>query len=197
VTQESQWTLTDGYALHLIPKEKFEKLYSVYRNEIFENQEQFFDLKQTLSDEERKKTKNLNTNMGHPVILRLGVFKDDTFVGWYVGYQQSAETFYLQNAGVLPQHRRHGLYTAMLKKMVEITVKIGFQKIYLCTLATNNTSIIAALKQDFVISSMEINDGFGVFIHLSYYPNMLRKKVVDYRVGFIKPDEEIKHLLKL
>jgi hypothetical protein len=42
---------------------------------------------------------------------------------------------------------------------------------------------------------MEVSDMFGTLIHLHYFPKELRRKMMDYRVGQIKPDEEIKKSL--
>ena len=44
---------------------------------------------------------------------------------------------------------------------------------------------------------MELDDKFGVLIHLHYYMNSKRKKIMDYRSGQVKPDEEIKSLFKI
>lgn len=63
--------------------------------------------------------------------------------------------------------------------------------------ATNNAVIIPKLKAGFVITSMEISDMFGVLVHLTYFPKVLRRKMITYRVGDMKPDEEIKKCLKI
>lgn len=48
-----------------------------------------------------------------------------------------------------------------------------------------------------MITSLEVCDIFGVLVHLTYFPNKLRKKMLIYRVGDIKPDTEIKECLKI
>lgn len=73
----------------------------------------------------------------------------------------------------------------------------GFQVIYSSHIATNNAIIIPKLKAGFVITSMEVKERFGTRIKLSYYTSQLRKKVVGFRVGFNRPDKELKDILKL
>jgi ribosomal protein S18 acetylase RimI-like enzyme len=189
--------LKNGYELRLMQREEFNLLYHQYCEQLFDDVTQVFRLEENLSDDEKEKLKKLNINMGQPFILRIGVFKEEEFVGWHMGYQESATTFYMQNSGVLPQHRCKGLYTELSKYVVKIVTEKGFQKIYSYHTATNNAVIIAKLKQGFIISALEINDAFGVRLCLSYYNNPLQRKIMDYRVGFIKPDEEVKRYLKL
>jgi len=63
--------------------------------------------------------------------------------------------------------------------------------------ATNNSVLIPKLKENFIISKMELDDIFGVLIHLHYYANTTRRKIMDYRSGQLKPDDQIKKLLKI
>jgi GNAT superfamily N-acetyltransferase len=101
------------------------------------------------------------------------------------------------NSAVLPIFRRKGIYSALLKKCLQVTREEGFQLIYSKHSATNNAVIIPKLKEGFIISKMELDDKFGVLIHLHYYMNSTRKKIMHYRSGQIKPDEEIKSIFKL
>jgi L-amino acid N-acyltransferase YncA len=103
----------------------------------------------------------------------------------------------MRNSAVLEKHRNKGLYSELLKANIEILTNKGFQVIYSAHIATNNAILIPKLKAGFVITSLEIEERFGTRIKLSYFTSQLRKKVVDYRVGFIRPDEELKKILKL
>jgi hypothetical protein len=57
--------------------------------------------------------------------------------------------------------------------------------------------IVPKLKAGFVISGFEVSDIFGILIHLTYYFNEIRRKVIDFRVGQLVPDEQIRQLLGL
>ena len=158
---------------------------------------QRFRLRDAMSDEERKQVKALDARLGSPVKIRLGVFHGDQCVGWSWGFQESALRFYMCNSAILPEHRRQGLYTKLLQAVVERAEQLGFQEIYSRHVATNNAVIIPKLKAGFVMTAMEVNDLFGTLVHLTYYPNPLRKKVLDYRVGQVQPDDEIKRHVEL
>jgi L-amino acid N-acyltransferase YncA len=101
------------------------------------------------------------------------------------------------NSAVFPEHRKKGLYTALMKATLEVVTEMGFQRIYSRHTATNNAVIIPKLKAGFHMTHFELSDTFGVLVHLTYYPKDLRRKMLDYRAGQIKPDDEIRKLLKI
>ena len=94
-------------------------------------------------------------------------------------------------------HCKKGPYSELLKANIEIQTAKGFQVIYSAHIATNNAILTPKLKAGFVITSLEIEERFGTRAKLSYFTSQLRKKIVDFRVGFIRPDEELKNILKL
>ncbi|MBT3984159.1 MAG: GNAT family N-acetyltransferase [Bacteriovoracaceae bacterium] len=183
------------YQIREISTREFGELWVPHGKRIFEDESQIFSLRNALSEEELAKSNSLKSNLGEPIRINLGIYRGDEFVGWSWGYQESNIRFYMCNSAILPKHRRKGLYSKLLKEMMTRIEDLGFQEIFSRHTPTNNPIIIAKLKAGFVITSMEISDIFGTLIHLSYYPNQLRKKMLEYRVGEIKPDSEIKKLL--
>ena len=141
---------------------------------------------------------DLDSRLGDPLHLYLGAFdKDGQFVGWAWGKQEQKAKFCMVNSGVIEGHRRMGAYSALVQSTVEKMSSKGFQLIYSRHCATNNAVIIPKLKAGFVISKFEIDDTHGVLVHLHYYTNALRRKVVDYRTGLVAPDGELKRLFNL
>lgn len=139
----------------------------------------------------------LSKNMGRPFRLNLGLYHHDEFVGWSWGFQESNETFYMVNSAVFPEHRRKGLYTRLMEAVVEEATRQGFMRIYGRHNSMNNAIIISKLKAGFVITSLEVSIHFGVLVHLSYFTKPLNRKMMEYRVGEMKPDDEIKRHLQL
>jgi Acetyltransferase (GNAT) family len=129
--------------------------------------------------------------MGSPLTLYFGLFHGDTLAGWHMGDQHNGTRFYMRNSAVLPEHRRQGLYSAMIRVVMKHLVELGFQNILSNHNATNNAVIIPKLKEGFVITGLNISDLFGTLVSLEYFANPMRRKVMDYRSGFIGPDEEI------
>ena len=111
--------------------------------------------------------------------LHLGVFKGEEFIGWHFGYQVNQWEFYMCNTGVLEEHRRKGIYSSLLEFVLSECKQAGFQEISSRHNASNNQVIIPKLKSDFVISSLEVSDVFGVLVQLKYYTNPKEKR--DYR----------------
>lgn len=127
--------------------------------------------------------------------LGFGLFQGDTFVGWHLGQQILAGKFEMTNTGLLEEHRRRGLYTALLPVVLDQLRQKGFQIVFSRHNLTNNAVIIPKLKAGFVISGFEVDDRFGTLVQLSYYFNPLRRKVLDVRVGQRVPDDETRKLL--
>lgn len=187
--------LPAGYEIREMSGEEFQPLWREHSASIFQEDGQIFNLYECLSEDEKNLRKSLREQMGKPFSLRLGLFFQGKFVGWSCGDQKDEETYYMRNSAVLPEHRRKGLYNALLQRTMEAVVQKGFQKIYSRHNATNNAVIIPKLKYGFVISALEVSERFGVLVHLTFFPKEICRKVMDYRVGDSKPDDEIrKHL---
>ncbi len=193
--KNQQWKINEQYEIRSMSKDEFDPLFQKYTQQLFIDKTQIFRLRDTFSTDDETSLNKLSANMGHPFELRLGVFCGKDFVGWHYGRQDSHVQFYMQNSGILPEHRRQGLYDQLIQRVLEITIDMGFQSIWSRHNATNNAVIIPKLKHGFVITGMEVSDLFGTLVHLSYFSKEIRRKMMDYRVGQIKPDSEIKNLL--
>ncbi len=185
------------YLIKELSQEEFQPLFDRHKSSAFEDVHSY-PLQDLLSDAERQNIANLGQNLGSPFRLYLGVFDaHKQFVGWTWGIQENSSTFYMVNSAILKEHRRQGLYRNLIEKCVAIVSEKGFQLIYSRHCATNNDVIIPKLKAGFIISKMEIDDKFGVLIHLHFYTNLDRRKIMDYRSGQRKPDKKIKQIFKL
>lgn len=188
-------SLPSGYSFRELDKDEFQRLQQPLAKKIFEETSPIFNASQAIPEAELEQWRALGKNMGDLYTLRLGLFHREEFVGWHFGIQQSGEKFYMQNSAVATEHRRKGLYRALLNEVLARAKAKGFQVIYSRHMAMNNAVIIPKLKAGFVITAMELSDVFGLLVHLSFYTNPLRRKVLEFRTGETFPDEEIrKHL---
>jgi len=187
------WQLKFGYEMRLMGEEQALSLLREWQPKMFSNDGTIFP---AFTDAEKAATKNLGARMGQPLHLYFGLFQGDTFAGWHVGDQRSAREFYMRNSAVLPEHRRKGLYSAMLSCVKEYLLEMGFQEITSSHIATNNAVIIPKLKQGFVITGIEVSDYFGTLVILKFFANSGRRHVMDYRVGMIAPDDRINGMKK-
>ncbi len=189
--------MKEKYQIKELTVSEFTPLYNHYKDAIFEDDHSYV-LWDLLDDRELEQIKKLGQNLGEPYKLYLGVFDEkDEFVGWSWGFQENSTTFYMCNSAILPEHRRKGLYSSLLAKCVSTLSEKGFQLIYSRHCATNNDVIIPKLKAGFIISKMEIDDKFGVLIHLHFYTNKERRRIMDYRSGQLSPDPNIRKIFKI
>lgn len=189
--------LKSGYYLKEMSKSEFFPLFGQHYDRIFGNDHTFFPDKY-FSKEEKENSKKLAARMGDPYALYVCVFSEtNECVGFSFGFQESGETFYMVCSAVIENHRGTGLYGQMLKHIIDVVSLEGFQIIYGTHCATNNAVIIPKLKAGFVIAKMEVSDMFGAIVHLHYYTNKLRRKVMSYRSGHIRPDDELKKVMGL
>lgn len=190
--------LSDGYVIKEMEPDIFWPLWETHSPAIFRDSIQNFPWRQHLSETEIAAMKELNKNKGTPYKLLLGLYQGDEFVGWSFGDQKNVDCdYYMRNSAVLPHHRRQGLYSELLKVHLEIVSAKGFQKISSNHHPTNNSVIIPKLKAGFVITGMEMDDGFGMLVQLTYFTNSLRREVMDVRTGYKKPNEEVMKALGL
>lgn len=180
-----------------LSSDEFKPLFDKYKLEIFEEDHSYV-LWDLFDEQEMSSVDRLSKNLGQPYKLYLAAFNaENEFVGWSWGFQENSTTFYMCNSAVLPEFRRQGIYSRILTECLQKLATEGFQLVYSRHCATNNSVIIPKLKAGFLISKMEIDDKFGVLIHLHYYFNKTRKKIMDYRAGQLRPDQEIKDIFKI
>lgn len=187
--------LQNGIEIRSITADSFLELSAEHAKSIFDESQYFYRPQQHYSDDETKKIESLKQNMGQPFRLYLGAFHNGELAGWSWGIQESAEVLYVVNSAVLPQFRRKGVNSGLIEKMTREVARQGFQIIYSRHVATNNAVLIPKLKAEFIISSFEISDQYGVLVHLRWYANPLRRKMLAFRAGGIAPDDQLKALI--
>jgi len=189
--------LFDKYRIQIADDLKeFDDFFAVNRPKVFDNDIDL-NLGSILTEQELLSRKELNKNLGDPYKLRLYILHNDEKIGWSIGYQTDAETFYMINTGIYPPHQNKGIYKSLLPIILELLREKGFQKVYSRHKATNNQIIIPKLRAGFLITNFEISDTFGVLIHLTYFFNETRRKVLKYRVGHLRLNKELKQVLSV
>jgi hypothetical protein len=192
IAQES--VLFGNYTIRVLDDAEFGPPFRQYRPIIFQSMLDF-DVQQALSKDEQTATVRLRERMGTPFRLNIGIYYEQEFIGWSFGRQESAEKYYMVSTAILPQHQGKGIYSALLPRILRTVQCEGFQIVYSRHVATNNQVLVQKLKAGFVITGIELSDVFGVLVHLSYFFNPIRRKVLDVRVGQARPDAEVKRYM--
>ena len=185
--------LAPGYRYEEMSRDDLLPYIDAYRPTVFAEEGHFNPL-YALSDAEQVALDATGERLSNRYRLGYGIFRGDAFAGWHLGQQTQAGTFEMSRTGILKEHRRRGLYTALLPVVLERLGTDGFQVVTSRHNLTNNAVIIPKLKAGFVISGFEVNDSFGTLVQLSYYFNPLRRKVFDVRVGQRGLDDDTRDL---
>lgn len=135
------------------------------------------------SEHEKESIKTKKNRRQPPLRLSYVLEQEGNLVGWCTAYEKDVDEWYMHNTGIFKAHRKKGLYTAVLKLMIEYAKENGYLKISSTHNATNNAVIIPKLKAGFVISSLKINEKFGTMVELGYYVNPQIKAVINFRSG--------------
>jgi ribosomal protein S18 acetylase RimI-like enzyme len=189
-----EWELENGYRLKVLHRFE-EPLFKEWVQDFYYREMGGVDVDQFLSEEERVSKSALEEKLSSPFRIRIGVFFEEKLVGWSFGWQESNATFFMANSGILPEHRRKGLYTQLISKVIEIASSKGFQVISSKHVAVNNAVIIPKLKAGFVVTGMELADDYGTMVILSYYMNESRKHLLNVRAGLERPNDKTKKAL--
>lgn len=184
--------ISTDYRFVELTNEEYQKYWNEWGPGIFDDNSTNLDTRKILSEEEKNHLRELHKNTSQMIRLNLGIFKGDSFCGWFTGDQYNNETFYMRNSAILPKFRRQGLYTALLNEVLQRVKGLGFQIILSRHTSTNNNIIIPKLKAGFVITAIEVSDRFGTLVHLSYFFNQTRKKFMEFSAGDLKPNTQLK-----
>lgn len=189
--------LLGDYYFKQMDAAEFEPQFLKIRSLVFENTFEF-RVREALSTKELMRMEQLDRAFVKRERLRIGIFhKMKTFIGWHFGGQYPFGKFYMSNSGIVPEHQNKGVYSALLPHIIEMVRDKGYQSIFSRHAATNNAVLVPKLRAGFKITSVEIDDRWGVLIHLTYFFNPLRRKALSFRTGEVIPDAELRRYLSL
>ena len=155
------------------------------------------DTARLLSAEEIEASTMLSARMAGVYSLSHAVYLDEEFVGWSFGLQQSRESYYMINSGILPEHQGKGVYSALLRHILARLTADGFQVVTSRHVVDNTRVIIPKLRAGFLIAGTELTDRFGALVLLSYFVNPKRRELYVARAGGAPPSGEVRNLLGL
>ncbi len=189
-----QQLIGEYYFREMKPTE-FEPLFMRYRPIVFQDTLDF-RVRDALSVEELTLMQQQDAVFRDRERIHIGLYhRQREFIGWHVGEQYPFGRFYMTNTGILPEHQNKGIYTALLPIVIEMVRERGYQRIFSRHVASNNAVLVPKLKAGFQITSIEIDDQWGVLLHLTYFFNPLRRKALAFRTGETIPDAELRPYL--
>ena len=105
----------------------------------------------------------------HSPMYRLGAYAEEVLVGWSCGWMERGNVFYMANSGVVPSHRRQGVYSSLLSAIREYANANGAVAIRSQHSVLNNPVIIAKLRAGFHVSGLSQSAQMGTLVELTMH----------------------------
>ncbi len=172
--------LGDGYSLDIIDAAELSRIQNEHFKNVFVGRSNS-PLKWKIPEAAQAK---INSRQKEIWALRLGVYFEGSAVGWHHGFATDVETYYMQNSAIIKEHRGNSLYSRMLKEIIPILEREGFQVITSLHHPNNFNVLIPKLKNGFVISAMQVHERFRFLVELKYFFDPERRKSFDMQIGF-------------
>lgn len=188
--------LPQGYSIEHCDSEKFKSIVGKLSETAFEDKLSVWP-REFLSEAELANLQKLNEKYQSNLTMHSVLFYNSKLAGWSFGYQDTKESFLMANSAILPEFRGRSLYSLLLDEIIEHLTKKGIQRIWSNHSLTNNHIILPKLKRGFLITGFHVNDTAGTLVDMTYYTNPIRKRIMDFRVGNMRPDNELKKIFKL
>jgi RimJ/RimL family protein N-acetyltransferase len=93
----------------------------------------------------------------------------DEPVGWFYGYMEDEETFFIDTIGLVPAFRGKGIYSAFLVQLIAYLGAIGYERLTTTHHPNNRAALIADLKVGFTIVGMELHESHGSMVKMAYH----------------------------
>ncbi len=85
------------------------------------------------------------------------------------------------NSGVVPEERNRGIYSQLVRLVIEHARLQGYVAILSRHAANNNAVIIAKLKLGFFVSGFEYSEVYGPLVRLTFLLGNLRRTLYQNR----------------
>jgi len=119
-------------------------------------------------------------------VLRIGAFRRDVLVGWTFARPEGASHLYMIDSGVTPAARRQGIYSELVRLVLEHAKSRGYVAVLSRHAANNNAVIIAKLKLGFFVSGFEYSEVYGPLVRLTFLVRELRRTLYRTRSSPIR-----------
>lgn len=142
-----------------------EPMHSALTREAFSDYEQSALLSNVLNEEAAARAGR--TAASDEGALRICAYRGDALVGWTYARPEGSHHFHTINSGVVEADRRKGIYTELVRRLIEHASSRGYGSVQSRHAANNNAVIIAKLKLGFFVSGFEYSEVYGPLVRLT------------------------------
>jgi RimJ/RimL family protein N-acetyltransferase len=90
-------------------------------------------------------------------------------IGWFYGYMEDEETFFIDTIGLVPAFRGQGIYTVFLKQLSACLRAMGYERLTTTHHPNNRAALIADLKAGFSIVGLELHESHGAMVKMACF----------------------------
>ncbi|MEK8034555.1 GNAT family N-acetyltransferase [Ideonella sp. DXS29W] len=91
----------------------------------------------------------------------------DEWVGWSTGWMDRGQVFYMAHSGVLPEHRRRGIYSALLTAVCQYAQDQAAVAVRSQHSVLNNPVLVAKLRAGFHVTGLSHAAHMGTLVELT------------------------------
>jgi len=95
--------------------------------------------------------------------------KENAPIGWVIGEQKEADTFFMAWTGILPAYQNQGIYSAFLRHFLGYLKTLGYARVMSNHMVNNRAVLVAKLKAGFIATGMTLDERWGAVLWLTYY----------------------------
>ncbi len=119
--------------------------------------------------------------------LRIGAYLDNELIGWTYGWVERERHFYMSHSGVVPRARGKGIYSELVRRVLEYCKTQGHVAVESRHIVMNNPVIIAKLKLGFFVSGYSYSEIYGPLVHLKHILGEERRELLRGRAAPLRP----------
>jgi GNAT superfamily N-acetyltransferase len=135
-------------------------------------------------EEWQRRAERLAGSRGGEALADRWLIRDgESLAAVYRGEQLDGHTYMTGHAAVHPDHRRRGIYRAVIERVLETTRELGFTSVVSSHAPGNNPAIIAKLSLGFRIDRLELDALHGPSLWLRYFHDPEELAAYEFRCG--------------
>ena len=186
--------LLDRYSFEFVTEEK---LWTFYIPELFayHPRDLFFMKDELVHDDALKRIELLKKanqaafNIQENILIREK--ETGNVVALFHGWQKDYDSYCMQVSAVHRDYRRKGIYSTLIDRIIHYTKLLGFNTVVSYHAPSNNAVLIAKLKKNFKITTLEIDGQLGINLWLCYFHNTEMQRAYEFRCGQIDFSREL------
>jgi GNAT superfamily N-acetyltransferase len=104
---------------------------------------------------------------------------EDEPIGWFLGFMEDEETFFIDTVGLIPAYRSQGIYSAFLRQFIVYLRAMGYERLTTSHGPNTRAALIADLKAGFDIVGIELHEGCGPLVKTVYHLHEDRRQAFE------------------